>query len=241
MPLSKGTGLVIPWLKPKIAKAKEVITQWLELCDYQVYCSVSGGKDSIVTSHLIATVFPDCPMVWVNKGQFGNLGDWAESIEIVRKTPNAVELCPIISRFTVHRQRENFNQVTKAANKSTIFYEPLAQWQEINNIKGAAMGLRAQESRGRLESLKYRGLIYPARGLTYCCPIGWWKTQEVWHYINMFELEYPSQYDLDPNTRNGSAIGTKGANWGRVAQLKHDFPDVYQELISEFPCYRDFS
>jgi len=241
LPLSKGSGLQIPWLKPKINKALDLIKQWLELCDYQVYCSVSGGKDSIVTSHLITTIYPNCPNVWVNKGQFGNLGDWAESIEIVRKMPNAVELCPIISRFTAHRQRDDFNQFNKVSNRSAIFYDPLEEYQENNNIKGVAMGLRAQEARGRYESLRSRGLIYPARGLTYCCPVGWWKTQDIWHYINMFELEYPSQYDLDPNTRNGSALGTLGANWGRVAKLKRDSPDVYQELINEFPYYRDLS
>lgn len=56
------SGIQYPWRKPKIEKAIAIIQEWLEVCNYQVHSSMNSGKDSLVSSHLIRQVYPNCPM-----------------------------------------------------------------------------------------------------------------------------------------------------------------------------------
>jgi hypothetical protein len=35
--------------------------------------------------------------------------------------------------------------------------------------------------------------------------------------------------------RNGCPIGTTGANWGRLAELKRYYPSIYNQFVDKFP------
>lgn len=50
--INYGSGMPAPWLKKKEERAIRTINKWLELTDSKVYCSVSGGKDSLVAADL---------------------------------------------------------------------------------------------------------------------------------------------------------------------------------------------
>ena len=52
----------------------------------------------------------------------------------------------------------------------------------------------------------------------------------------MHSLKYPAIYDVDRMTiRNGCPIGTTGANWGRLAELRKHYPDIYNQFVAKFP------
>ena len=55
-------------LEQKLILTKQRIDEWYNYWDGQVYISFSGGKDSTVLSHIIKTMFPDVPAVFVDTG-----------------------------------------------------------------------------------------------------------------------------------------------------------------------------
>ena len=75
--------------------------------------------------------------------------------------------------------------------------------------------------------------------LWVCSPIGFWKINDIWDYIDYQELPYPSMYDR-LTVRNGPAIGTTGVNWGRLSELKRFYPEYWSELTQRFPELRNF-
>jgi 3'-phosphoadenosine 5'-phosphosulfate sulfotransferase (PAPS reductase)/FAD synthetase len=247
--LNQGSGIKYPWLKNKIDKALLVIQEWLDLCNYQVYCSISGGKDSLVASHLIRQIFPDIPLVWVNQGY---LAEWEDCIELIyewkSQGANVIELCPVRDLWHLYMDIGIPLEGTMDTKKDKLInqklmYDPLQEYQELNQIKGYAWGIRKQESKGRAMYLKKHGLIHANKkdGLIVCSPIGHFSTQEIWQYIDANQLKYPAMYDQNRNTvRNGPPIGTTGINWGRLADLRKHYPNIYNEFVTSFPglsCY----
>ena len=92
-----------------------------------------------------------------------------------------------------------------------------------------AMGLRAEESRGRAASMRVHGEAYTYRdGQSRLLPIAKWRTADIWAYIVTHDLPWLSIYDLyGPHARNG-LIGWAGAAQGRFAFLRIYYPDAYQ-------------
>jgi phosphoadenosine phosphosulfate reductase len=241
--LNQGSGICYSWLTNKINKSLEIITEWLQQTNYQVYCSISGGKDSLVVSHLITSIYPDCPLVWVNQGYLAEWSDCVELIDYLRTQYNIIELCPVRDLWHLYLDLGLPLEGTMATKQDKIInqkliYDPLQEYQELNQAKGYAWGIRKQESKGRAIYLKKYGLIHTNKkdGLIVCSPIGFWSVNDVWQYIDMNKLYYPAMYDLDRNSiRNGCPIGTTGVNWGRLTQLRKHYPELYFEFVNTFP------
>ena len=241
--LSHGSGVQFPWMNRKIEKARLVIKEWLEACDYQVYLSISGGKDSLVAASLVTDVYPNCPLVWINQGYLAEWDDCVELLYYLRDNYNwnLIELCPPRGLIQLYQdlglplEGTMDTKADKSINKR-LMYDVLEEYQELNHIKGYAWGLR-KESKGRSLYLKSYGKLAQLKsGLWVCSPVGFWKTIDIWNYIDMKQLPYAAIYDKDRMTvRNGCPIGTTGANWGRIAELKLNYPKIYQEFCSFFP------
>lgn len=248
MALSYGSGFPSPWLQKLEDKSLSVIEEWLKLCDCQVYCSISGGKDSLVAADLICRIFPDCPLVWVNQGPLAEWPDCVELINLWRKQGrNVVELCPVRSLWHLYLDLGiplEGTMATKADKQinQRLMYDPLNEYQELNSIQGYAWGLR-KESKGRAAYLKTHGLLHQIKsGFWVCSPVGFWTTEQIWQYIDRYRLPYAAMYDLDRMTvRNGPPIGTTGVNWGRLAELRRHCPDIWQQLSTQFPEVRNYA
>lgn len=241
--LNQGTGVRYPWIKSKVERSLASIKSWLEQCNYQVYASVSGGKDSLVMSHLIRQVYPECPLVWVNQGHLAEWDDCVELLEYLKTQGwNIVELCPVRDLwhlyldYGVPLEGTMDTKADKLINQKLI-YDPLEEYQELNKIKGYVWGIRKQESRNRAFYLNKYGEVHTLKnGLICCSPVAFWTTQNIWEYIDMNSLMYPAIYDVDRMTvRNGCPIGTTGANWGRLVELRKHYPDIYNQFVNKFP------
>lgn len=246
--LSYGTGLPAVWLQKKVSKAKKIISQWLHETDKQVYLSISGGKDSLVAGHLIHSVYPECPMVWINQGP---LAEWDDCVELLQFLKNSYqwniqELCPprgllrLYQDYGIPLEGTMNTKQDKVINQK-LMYDVLSEYEESNHIKGYAWGLR-KESKGRSLYLKKYGELYQKiDNMWVCSPVGLWTTEEIWQYIDWQKLPYASIYDKDRMTvRNGCPIGTTGVNWGRIADLKINYPELYLEFCSYFPEIRNY-
>lgn len=247
--LNYGTGLTAPWLQPKIKRAIATIEDWVEKCQGDYYVSISGGKDSLVASHLVRQVHPDCPMVWINQGY---LAEWDDCVELLHHLKsqgwNIIELCPardlwhLYLDYGIPLEGKMDTKLDKIINQK-LMYDPLNEYQEINNIKGYAWGIRSSESRNRAMYLKKHGELHQLKNEMWCCsPVGFWKTEDIWLYIDQHKLPYPAMYDRDRATvRNGPPIGTTGINWGRLADLRQHHPHIWIELCEKFPQLRNYA
>jgi phosphoadenosine phosphosulfate reductase len=247
--LSTGNGIKAVWLHKKIDRSIKLIGEWLSVTDRAVYASVSGGKDSLVMADLIHQVYPDCPFVWVNQGY---LAEWPDCIELLNHLRlidwNIVELCPVRDLWHLYQDVgiPLSGKMTSAEDKiinKRLIYDPLNEYQEMNEICGYAWGIRAEESRNRSLFLKKHGALHERKdnGLWVCSPIAFWTVNDIWDYIDYFKLPYPAMYDRDRLTvRNGPAIGTTGVNWGRLAELKRYYPEYWQELTNHFPELQNY-
>lgn len=55
-------------LEAKIKLSQRRIEEWYDYWDGHVYISFSGGKDSTVLRHIVKSIFPDVPVVFVDTG-----------------------------------------------------------------------------------------------------------------------------------------------------------------------------
>ena len=66
----------------KIQMSKRRIQEWYEYWDGKVYVAFSGGKDSTVLLHLVRSMYPDVPGVFVDTGlEYPEIRDFVKTIE----------------------------------------------------------------------------------------------------------------------------------------------------------------
>jgi hypothetical protein len=50
-----------------------------------------------------------------------------------------------------------------------------------------------------------------------------------------------TMYDRDRySVRNGPPIGTSGVNWGRLAELRRYYPQLWQQFVDKFPNIKSY-
>jgi len=120
--------------------------------------SFSGGKDSTVLLHIVRSMYPDAPAIFVNTGT-----EFPEIVEFVKSMPNVEQLRPHMS-FKQVIEKYGYPVVSK--NVSKMIYE-------IRNTKSLKLlHIRLHGNRRGFESLakKWRYLIAaPFKISDLCC------------------------------------------------------------------------
>jgi len=241
--------------KRQIEKALRVVERGLEKMK-SPYISMSFGKDSLVLSHLIWSVYPQIPMMYVNCGEFD---EWPDT-ERVKKAflslfPGCmfVELSsPSIWQFYksvgFYIQDEETTKETRQAQRdyAASLGETLDTESQKRGHDGSFIGLRAEESHNRNRLFVMRGNLYFAktRGEWACHPLEKWTSKDIWAYIVKNKLPYNELYDLAPEgrelARNGAMFGTRSARYGRLVFFKRVYPDLFNRFAAEFPEVRAY-
>ena len=249
MSINFGTGMRAPWLARKIERARHIIQEWLEVCEWKVYGSISGGKDSLVMAYLIHSVYPECPFVWVNQG---HLAEWDDCIKLLYFLKenykwNIVELCPPLGLIQLFKKfGMAFDGHFTALDRKhceELLLKPIEEFAETNGIRGYAWGLR-KESKGRSMFLKKHGELYQkVDGSWVCSPVGFWTTQDIWSFIDANKIPYAAVYDKygRDTFRNGCPIDTALASMGKLAWLRKNEPSIFEEFSSIFPEVRNYA
>jgi 3'-phosphoadenosine 5'-phosphosulfate sulfotransferase (PAPS reductase)/FAD synthetase len=76
-------------LSVKLEKTKQRIREWYEHWNGNVYVAFSGGKDSTVLLHVVRSLYPDVPAVFVDTGL-----EFPEIKAFVKHTNNVIPLTP---------------------------------------------------------------------------------------------------------------------------------------------------
>lgn len=109
-------------LEAKIIHAEQVIRQWHEYYDGNVYISFSGGKDSTVLLHLVRQLYPEVPAVFCDTGlEFPEIRDF---VKLIANT------------FTYTVQKfDTIKKIAKKFNKTVneIYEHPFNSKIKLNN------------------------------------------------------------------------------------------------------------
>lgn len=124
-------------LEIKIEKTKLRIQEWYEHWEGNVYVSFSGGKDSTVLLHLVRSMYPEVPAVFVDTGL-----EYPEIREFVKGTDNV----------TWVRPKMNFTQVIDTYGYPVVSKEQAQYIREAKTTKSDK--LRDLRINGRNGSFK---------------------------------------------------------------------------------------
>lgn len=145
-------------LEAKIRLSEMRIRAWYEHWQGQVYVSFSGGKDSTVLLHLVRSMYPEVPAVFVDTGlEYPEIRDFVKTIE------NVVWLKP----------KHTFKEVLDTYGFPVVSKEVAQKIEEIRNTKSDKLRNKRlngdEKGNGKLPE-KYKYLIdAPFKISAQCC------------------------------------------------------------------------
>lgn len=236
----------------RVDESRRIIRQWLDQCE-RPYVALSGGKDSSVVAHLVARLDPSVPMMHVCSQKC--MPEQCPTAEAIAETCGAhyhAEMCDI----DVWEALESFSRPVMESHKGLSkpqpwqqFFRPLIdRYVEREGCDGAALGLRADESRGRAGHIFSRGPIYTSpQALLHCMPIGRWSTMDVFAYIVSRDLPLCPVYAYEELSHGPHAIrvGQWTPSEARTQQyciwLRRHYPAIWQRLSDARPELRQYA
>ncbi len=187
------------------------------------YCGVSWGKDSVVVAHLVRTVAPDVPLVWVRVEPIKNPHCGEVRDRFLERWPG-----PYWEVEEHCRRDADGWHATGTLERG--FKEAVRRCGSDRHISG----IRGEESGPR----KMRMLTHGCSTVRTCAPIGWWKCVDVFTYLAKFDLPVHPAYAMTwggrldrCRLRVSSIGGRRGDGTGRIDWERRYYP--------ESPVWRD--
>lgn len=210
-------------LEHRVKDARKIIDAWLPTVKRPLL-AFSGGKDSIVLCHLLATEYGVKDAICANSYWFH------------RTTADVrTKVVPHLGIDVTYRDRLGPGWIFQPENRKYLwptdvrvfgqFYSlcqqsTVKQWAMGSGHSGVLYGRRKQENSVRLPA--YR----TADGLENCFPLYDWRHEHVWTYIRKHKLPVPSIYDYELGAKEGCT------SWNMIDPKQYQRP--VPELIREF-------
>lgn len=193
--LAEGKMLaILPDYRDMVRKAHDDIRRMLQLAPSS-YVSVSWGKQSVCMAHLVYFIAPETPMVHWSNPDAELIADFAAT----RDT--------FLARWPI--------AYTEFPQGDTDLFGNGRAFLREHAMTGLFMGLAADESKGRNQSLQggRKTIMQYADGTWRCCPVAAWRKQDLAAYIAAHDLPLLApyrRYGLGVRTATGVTPGTHG-------------------------------
>lgn len=116
-------------LEAKVEMSKRRILEWYEHCDGQVYVSFSGGKDSTVLLHLVRSIYPEVPAVFVDTGlEYPEIRSFVKSIDNVVWMRPAIQFQKVIEQYGYPVVSKRISQYIKEIQHPTEKNAATVRW-----------------------------------------------------------------------------------------------------------------
>jgi phosphoadenosine phosphosulfate reductase len=186
------------------------------------YAGVSWGKDSVALAHLVATLAPSVPLVWVRVEPIAN-----PDCERVRDAFLAT-----FPRAAYHEVRVDCEWRDGDWHATGTLERGFAEASRCFGPRYLS-GIRRDESGQR----KRRMMRYGESSANTCAPIGFWSADDLWAHTSRCGLPVHPAYAftldgaLDPGRiRVASLGGKRGDGWGRTEWELRYYRDRLREL-----------
>ncbi len=218
---------LMPKFRDKVKRAKDTIADALRTPKVKGYVSTSFGKDSIVLMHLCQSVEPSIQMGFYGTPEMDFISNYSAVI-----AEHSTRLNPVLK--VVISQPEWAN--TNATISERI---GLSETHKLN-----FMGLRYEENpQKRGFALAKYGEIYQYADRSWrCCPLAWWKWQDIWAYICLHDLPYLEVYDRLDRGRGRTTPHlrywlkhTGRAQKETLAEISTTYPRFWHFLKENYP------
>ena len=220
-----------------LARTQRIIDAMLDV-SRTPYVAFSAGKDSSVLLALVRAARPDVIAIYTDD-------EWRlpETDELLAATPNLRR----VARPVAHT--EWFTAHADGPPADAEWLEDVPAWGRGLGYDGAFVGLRAEESRARRVLLHSRGpLFWNARRHSWqCCPLRDWTTQDIWAYIQAWDVPYNRAYDVlaqlgVPITaqRIGPLAVERVPGRGQLAILRQGWPELWNRFAAAHPEARAY-
>lgn len=233
----------------KVEKSKNIIEEFLSI-GAKSYSSLSGGKDSTAMTHLIASVNKDVQIV-SQKDDMDFPGE-KEFVKMIAGICN-MGISVIEPKESLWDILESFDFTEDVHSSGTdfserFFYGVLRAHQKEKNYKGAFLGLRAEESKGRAMNAKVNRYIYYnlSWGQLICQPIIEWSAKDVFgylfkHNLPILPLYFQTKFVGSPEKiRKSWVLPSAQSSQGQATWLKYYYPEIFNRLAKINPkirCY----
>lgn len=243
----------LPAFGRRVNAARAVVAD--AMCHGPAAILVSGGKDSTALLHLARAVDPALPAVFVDDGAqtpwtcqvLGELRALGHTIVTLQTTISVPEMRRMVGMhgYDGPERLPGEWHWTRAHWREVLVEQPQRMIRDMG-YPVQLMGLRAEESRGRLMNRKRRGLLYGrANGITVATPLADWTGADVLAYCVTNELPLSPVY-LQPGDerrdrrRTATALMEDAAVQGEWQRLRVEQPAFWYELARELPgIWRD--
>jgi 3'-phosphoadenosine 5'-phosphosulfate sulfotransferase (PAPS reductase)/FAD synthetase len=209
----------------------------------------SGGKDSTVLAHLVCVEMGWSVAVASEKDDLDYPGereyveklarDWDVDLTIL--TP-MVSPGQWIADHAAELSADDDMHSRAAGLSKACFYEVVERWAVDRDL--VFLGLRKDESRGRMLNRVTHGLTYRKRdGQTICQPLGDWSGLDVMAYLASRGIDQLPVYrciglmhrDEPWRLRKSWWIPGAATRWGGVVWLRRYYPSLFRQLCQWLP------
>lgn len=234
--------------KKKLDKTTDIVERFLNL-KVKTVVNWSGGKDSTAMVHLVNSIKPVKVVSEKDDMDFPGEIDYVK--DVAKKFGWYIDIVsPAVNLWDIVQDHEITEDIhsSNTAFSSDYFYKILKDYQVENNVKGVFLGLRNQESKGRLMNFLTKSKIYYnfAWDSLICTPLSEWSAKDVFAYlfsndIPIMDVYFNTKFIGHPEKiRKSWILPSAQTSQGQAQWLKYYYPDIFNKLTRIKPELRGY-